>query len=290
MKMPHAFLTVALLAGLTAALAAQQPPPENKNQKEADYSSKDILARVAKDFQAAEERLKKIDPGDVTRKIQRDIVDGLDELIKQDSKSQAGAGDGASNKMQGGGSQKQNGGPKGGLAQNSGGRQDAQSGPNNAEKAADQDQPGRAKGGKDQGQQGKNKDRGKSQGDGKDDKDGAGKEGAKKEGGNSKDDKDGAGKEGAKKDDGKDDQKGQAKGGEAGQGQEGGLGSVKNAKSSKAKTNLTAETYRTDWGHLPFTKRLEMDAYSKERFMPRYDEMLQQYYRAVAEQGRGKND
>jgi hypothetical protein len=32
-----------------------------------------------------------------------------------------------------------------------------------------------------------------------------------------------------------------------------------------------------------------MDAYSRGRFMPRYQEMLEQYYRTISEQNR-KND
>jgi len=32
-----------------------------------------------------------------------------------------------------------------------------------------------------------------------------------------------------------------------------------------------------------------MDAYSRERFMPRYDELLRQYYRALSEQSRKKD-
>ena len=31
-----------------------------------------------------------------------------------------------------------------------------------------------------------------------------------------------------------------------------------------------------------------MDVYSRERFMPRYEEILRQYYRTIAEQGRRK--
>jgi hypothetical protein len=31
-----------------------------------------------------------------------------------------------------------------------------------------------------------------------------------------------------------------------------------------------------------------MDAYSKERFLPKYDDLLRQYYRTIAEQGRKK--
>ena len=33
-----------------------------------------------------------------------------------------------------------------------------------------------------------------------------------------------------------------------------------------------------------------MDAYSKERFMPRYSDISSQYYRAISEQSQRKDD
>ena len=44
------------------------------------------------------------------------------------------------------------------------------------------------------------------------------------------------------------------------------------------------------WGHLPENRRKEMDAFSKERFMPRYEELLRAYYRNIAEGARRKDD
>jgi hypothetical protein len=278
MKSMYIFLALALITGLTVA---QERPPQKKDKKEPDDKATNLVARVAKDMQAAEERLKKTDPGDLTRKVQRDVVDGLEELIKQNSKQDNESGSGKSGKMQDGGRQQQSGG-KGGASGKQGQRLEDQPGlpnpsPAGGKQADDsgQDEHGRAKGGKDGTPETANKEKGKGQSDGKDEKEAAGKE---------------AGKDISKKDGDKSDEKGQAKGNDPGnsQGQQGGLASVKNAKTSKSKSSLTAETYRTDWGHLPMTKRLEMDAYSKERFMPRYDEMLQQYYKTVAEQGKKK--
>ena len=40
------------------------------------------------------------------------------------------------------------------------------------------------------------------------------------------------------------------------------------------------------WGHLPPSRRKEMDAFSRERFVPRYEEVLRQYYRSIAENSR----
>ncbi len=50
--------------------------------------------------------------------------------------------------------------------------------------------------------------------------------------------------------------------------------------------NTLAELYRDIWGHLPATKRQEMDAYARERFMREYEDLLRQYYRTIAEQDR----
>jgi hypothetical protein len=253
---------------IVSALGAQQPTAGQQAKKPGADPPLDTVARVAKDMQAAEQRLGKSDPGDETRKLQRDVIDGLDDLIKQNTKPQSGGQGGASGMMQQDEANKRSGGQSG-AAQKKNAQSGQQSDFKDAATGSDQDQPGRAKGGKDSDPQGTQKDKGQGKAVGEDGKGGTAKQ---------------AGKQG----DDKENQKGEAKGNESNQGQQGGQGIVKNDKTPKAQPNLTAETYRTDWGHLPLMKRLEMDAYSKERFMPRYDEILQQYYRAVAEQGRKK--
>lgn len=47
-----------------------------------------------------------------------------------------------------------------------------------------------------------------------------------------------------------------------------------------------ADMNRAVWGHLPPTLRQEVDHYYRDRFMPRYQEMLQQYYSQLAESKR----
>jgi hypothetical protein len=37
-------------------------------------------------------------------------------------------------------------------------------------------------------------------------------------------------------------------------------------------------------------RRMEMDAYGRERFMRRYDDLLQQYYRTISEQSRRRDE
>lgn len=47
---------------------------------------------------------------------------------------------------------------------------------------------------------------------------------------------------------------------------------------------------RDVWGHLPPTLRQEVDHYYRERFMPRYRELIQQYYNRLAEDDRQRKD
>jgi hypothetical protein len=57
------------------------------------------------------------------------------------------------------------------------------------------------------------------------------------------------------------------------------------AKSSpKRQNDKLADLYKDVWGHLPDRLRQEMDLYYREKFMPRYSELLRQYYAALAEQ------
>lgn len=44
-----------------------------------------------------------------------------------------------------------------------------------------------------------------------------------------------------------------------------------------------ADVAKDIWGHLPETMRQEIDHYYRERFMPRYRDLLQQYYLRLAE-------
>jgi hypothetical protein len=247
--------TLALWAGLTVVAASQdQKRPDQKDQKgpekqAPDSKAQEILARVSRNMESAEDRLKKSDPGDVTRKIQRDIVDDLDELIKQSKQQQQGGGGGGKadkfTKSSKKSSSKQSG-------------QDKQDSANNQQN--DMKENGRAKPAPGEKDQGKDKNKGKG------------------------DEKEGDGKTGGK-DDGKDTAKGEAKAKE--DGSQGGLGSAK--KDTSSKTDLLADQHRAEWGHLPLTKRQEMDAYAKQRFMPRYDEALQEYYRTVSQQAQKKN-
>jgi hypothetical protein len=57
----------------------------------------------------------------------------------------------------------------------------------------------------------------------------------------------------------------------------------------KERLGKIADLYKDVWGHLPETLRMEMDQYSREQFMPKYSDLLKQYYTTIAENGRKKD-
>jgi hypothetical protein len=54
--------------------------------------------------------------------------------------------------------------------------------------------------------------------------------------------------------------------------------------------NKIAEVYKDIWGHLPETLRAEMDAYGREKFMTKYEELIKRYYDRAARESRRKGD
>jgi hypothetical protein len=60
-------------------------------------------------------------------------------------------------------------------------------------------------------------------------------------------------------------------------------------EKSKA-MNKIADLYKGVWGHLPETLRQEMDQYAKEHFIPKYGDLLKQYYATIAEKGHRKGE
>jgi hypothetical protein len=57
---------------------------------------------------------------------------------------------------------------------------------------------------------------------------------------------------------------------------------------SQGPVNRLDEMYKDVWGHLPETMRAEMNAYSREQFMAKYNDLIKQYYSTVAEKSRKK--
>jgi len=56
-----------------------------------------------------------------------------------------------------------------------------------------------------------------------------------------------------------------------------------NKIEAKGQTPRAPDFYKDVWGHLPEKMRQEMDSYFREQFMPRYSEMLRDYYSSLAE-------
>ena len=149
------------------------PAQDSRDRNPPKEKPVEILKRILTGMESAEARLKKHDPGDQTRKIQRDVVKDLDDLIKRQDEKDVDLGtDGSGD------------------------------GPDRARSRTAQRQ---------------------------------------------------------------------AKGGEDG---------------AVAKQNSMGESQLGRWGELPLRRRLEMDAHSRERLMPRYEDILRRYYRSIAEQSR----
>jgi len=55
--------------------------------------------------------------------------------------------------------------------------------------------------------------------------------------------------------------------------------------SPKALLPQLPDVYKNTWGHLPEKTRQELDQYFREQFMPRYSDLLKQYYSSLAETG-----
>ncbi|MBX7104681.1 MAG: hypothetical protein K1X57_11410 [Gemmataceae bacterium] len=58
---------------------------------------------------------------------------------------------------------------------------------------------------------------------------------------------------------------------------------AKMARPRDGAPDTLGELSRDVWGHLPESLRQEVDHYYKERFMPRYQELIRQYYSKLAE-------
>jgi hypothetical protein len=244
---------------------AKGGPPAKGGGAPAEDKSQEIMARIAKNLESVGDRLKKEDAGTTTRDLQDKILKDLDELLKKQQDEE--------NKQQNQQNQNQQSQSKDQKSDQSKSGQKSQSKGSKGSKGSQGSQSAKTS----KGQQGEPKQgtqTAKNQG-GNDKKEGSG--GKEKQQG--KDGKD-QGKEG--KQQGKDGKDPKQKGG---QGTDGGGG-----KDDDRKTGRVADLdiNRDVWGHLPDAKRQEMDAYSRERFLQRYDELLRQYYRSIAAQNRRK--
>jgi hypothetical protein len=204
----------------------EKPKPEDERDDPVpEEDEQEVLARVAKNMRASEERLGNKEVGEGTRQTQRDIVDDLDKLIKQ---SQSDSPPPQAQQNQGGGAQQQ---PKQGQRRPQAG----------AQSSRQQRQERRAQR---RGQQAR-----RGQG---------------------------------------------SRGGQGGQPQPSDQASNQGGGGSnggqKGEPNKIADVYKDIWGHLPETMRAEMDAYAREKFMAKYQELIKRYYDRAARESRSKGD
>lgn len=62
------------------------------------------------------------------------------------------------------------------------------------------------------------------------------------------------------------------------------------APAASGSADKMADVVKDIWGHLPETLRQEVDHYYRDQFMPRYRDLLQQYYSRLAEKQRREGD
>jgi hypothetical protein len=221
---------VFLFGGITV-LAAGDPPAEPKKDKDAVDVGK-TAERIVQNANEAGKRLGAKDPGEETRKIQREILKDIDALIrkaKEPPPDEQNMGGGTSNaggmsKNDGGTSQQSKGSntPSGGPPSRKERRERARQNAGNSGGVARQPQP-------------------MSEPSRPEAKNGAGLS-----------------------------------------------DSSPNRIGAKTAMPRIPDIYKEVWGHLPEKMRQEMDLYFRDQFMPRYSELLRQYYSSLAERP-GKN-
>jgi hypothetical protein len=232
--------------------------PKKPAQPDGETEEAKILERLTKNTKTAEKKLADSDTGEETRKLMREILKDIDELLKkaqhppqdqQNDQSSSSSSSSSSDSSQ----------PK--PSQGSSAQQKPSSG------SSSQQQKSNSLSRREQREQRRQQE-------------------AKKGGGTSS-------AQNAPKPMGKPDKPGDKDPLANGTGT-GGV-NVKNPMGGKpdgkAHTDLDpklAEMYKDVWGHLPEKMRQEMDSYFKERFMPRYNDLLKQYYSTIAEQNKKK--
>jgi hypothetical protein len=278
MKRLSAILLLVSLVGLAASQEVRGPakqkepkspakeiPPETKDKAESEIDVHQTAERIAENAQKAGGRLKEKDPGAETRKLQNEIVKDIDALIRKaqepppEQKSDSSqmppmsppSPSDAKQPMGGGAGQSKQ--PMGGMGAKSGGSSQAKTGGSGA---GSESRQGR--------RQRRDRRPGNSSPKGMGDPMGGANLGsnepipAKME------------------------PKGSATGEREGTPQEDADRFGK--PSPRRQSDKLADLYKDVWGHLPDRLRQEMDLYYREKFMPRYSELLRQYYAALAEQ------
>jgi hypothetical protein len=234
---------------------AGEQPPEGPQEK-----IEDILKRLNENFETTSENLAKKDPGTDTRTRQKKIIEDLDKLINQQNNSDCNCKNSSSSSSSSS-SQSKSSASK--SSQKSSQSQSQANSKSNSKGSSQQPNAGK------DSQQAKGEQKG----------------GQKKEDGQQKQDQAGNKKEQEKKDG--QGQKKEETAKKDGEKNDGNGGSLKNKSDAKEKTTI-ADLNREVWGHLSEKKRMELDVHARERFMPKYQELLRQYYRNIAEQNQKK--
>ena len=231
------------------SLKSDEPPGE-------PLSAETIAERIQQNTKAAADRLAESDPGEETRKKQGQALKDLDELLKQAQNPMGGESGSQSQQKddmsQQGEQQNQGSGSpmgsqsKGGGMKQSSGKSGQQSGKQGWRNRGNQNQSGTA-----QKQQGAQPQQAKGQ--------------------------EPMGKEPTPMAQSQPQQLGQTDPKAAG-GTPGG-GGTKGARALPLDDTITKHV----WGHLPERLRQQMSQYYKEQFMPKYSDMLRQYYASLAE-------
>jgi hypothetical protein len=182
------------------AKAEESKEKAEKEAAELEQKIQELTHRVSKNLRLAEDRLDKKDPGESTQQVQRDIVEDLDELIKQTEQRQQQQQQQQSSSSSSSQQNKQN--------------QQARKRMQRNRSTAQQPRP-------------RPEDQSAAQ-----------------------------------------------------------RGANLRSKSQPDSMSKIADLYKDVWGNLPETLRQEMDQYSREQFMAKYNDLLKQYYATIAEKGR----
>lgn len=259
----HAQLPKSGAAGEQEKTKLKRPDDDGKKKTDAtaptDSEEAKIIERLTKNSRTAEQRLSQHDPGEQTRKLQRDLLKDIDDLLEllkkppppsDSSQSSSSSSSSSSSASKSGGSPKSGATSRGGATASATGKQGGLTRREQRERRRQQEPQAN--------------DHGASSGNNPMNAQNANaKPNPQKDpmtAGNATPTSSGKTAASGRPDKGRND--------------------------STAIDPLVADLYKDVWGHLPEKARQEMDSYFKERFMPRYSDLLRQYYSTIAEQGK----
>ena len=275
-------LTLAGL-GLTAALAAGgvivpvprvpasalKPAPRGDEPPAEPEDPAAIADRIAENTKKAGDQLAEFDTGDQTRQTQEQILKDIDKLLNQPP---MGGGGGGGSDQQNQNNQDQN--PSGNQGQRGGQQSSQGGGMGRGGSGGGQRNPGG--GGQSAGRQGRQQRREQRQQAGSDQQSGPGQQTAKNDGPPMP----GGGMEPMPGGQGGNEPQPTAGGSDPTQ--PGGATGGRGGRGTPA-LPLDDAIAKQVWGHLPERLRQQMSQYYREQFMPKYGELLQEYYSALAE-------